>query len=525
MKKVFESLAKYPYLFVLIVSILYAVYNWKTLDHRHLMYGDMVGRWVQVQDILQKPLGDYSCNYNEPELDPDHRFIPLPEHFFFYKGKQCIHAYPYPYAFFVAPFVKIAGAHGFYLFNGLFWLLYIFTAMKIISKIIPNNNYIQIFTGLSMYYILPTAIYLYDFSELILSMSIANLSLLWFINAFSLEDTKVIHTKILFLSGFLSGIAFVLRPENVIFYCGILLGAFVIFTIRNVGGSFYQRFVYPVVKLLPLAYIGLIMGFLFTVLYHYISFDTLLPSRIAAPKSIPEQNLYNKLSIILTLFIGGNKGLFSSLPFTLLSFTIFIPTVYRSVKNKGLFLFIVSLVPSLVVIAITPGDGGYSWSPRYLALMIAPFLYLAILVCYTLYTKLNFKKTATVLSIGLITYSVVFASMGVKILRSSTKQGTRYDEIIAKFNDSKLILLQANANRETMYVFLSEASYKDSRIFAVFNASDFEELLNRLEKEGVTSFVFASADMLGPKFGIPKGWKVKNTESFFKVTFDQVVKE
>jgi hypothetical protein len=525
MKKVLESLAKYPYLFVLFVSLIYAVYNWKTLDHRHLMYGDMVGRWVQVQDILQKPLGDYSCNYNEPELDPDHRFIPLPEHFFFYKGKQCIHAYPYPYAFLVAPFVQLAGAHGFYLFNGLFWLLYIFTAMKIISKMIPNNNYLQIFTGLSMFYILPTAIYLYDFSELILSMSIANLALLWFIDAFSFEDDTVKKKSLLFFSGFISGIAFVLRPENVIFYCGILLGAFVIFIIRNRESSFYKRFVYPVVKLLPPAYIGLIVGFLLTVLYHYLSFETLLPSRIAAPKSIPEQNLYNKLSTILTLFVGGNKGLFSSLPFTLLSFSIFIPTVYRNTKYKGLFLFIISMIPSLIVIAITPGDGGYSWSPRYLALMIAPFLYLAILVCYTLYANLGLKKVAVILSIGLISYSVVFASMGVKILRSSTKQGTKYDAIITKFNDSKLILLQANKNRETMYVFLSEASYKNSRIFAVFNHEDFDELLSRLEKEGVNSFIFASADMLGPRFAIPKGWKIKNSESFFKVTFDQVVKE
>lgn len=526
LKTIYNKLNQFPYITVFLCSIIYMLYYLKGMQIDYAMWGDMVGKWIQVQDLLTKPLFDHSCNYKET-LDLDFKFIPLPEHFYFFSKKQCVHAYPYPYAYLSAPFVKISPKYGFYALNFIFWIGYIFFSMKLFEKLFPKFRDGLILIGLFSFLILPTGIYLFDYSELILTMCLSAYTYYLIVQSIELDTEKELNLnrKNLFLAGVLSGIGFSLRPEAMIFFGGVVFALWIDILISHKEKLDIKKIINLTFSGLEFSVYGLIVGFSITIAYHLIFFDTALPSRIGDPKSIPDATLKNKLVIILTLLIGGSKemyslGLFSSLPFTILSLAYLIPSIRAKIQRKSRFLFISAYLPSIIVILITPGHGGYSWSPRYLALMIFPISLIVFNVLFSGHSFLK-NKIVQVLLVLLTLYSIYFTHTGMKIFQVSTKQIKEYNQIIDKISPNVIV-----GKGSVVYTMLSKDRLSKTKIYKIEKDEQFSELFEFIEKLNIDKFLFMVYEPKKVELTLPSSiqerWIVKKTDYFYNMNFVQI---
>lgn len=507
-----------PYLVAIIIAFFYIAFYIRGIQLKYSMVGDMVGRWVQVFDLLNKPLFDYSCNYNQ-SFDPMMEYYPAPEHFFFLKNGQCIHAYPYPYAFLAAPFVKWLPNYGFYLLNSIFWLGYIVCYIYLTRLFYNRKNPAALLAGLSAFMVLPTGIYFFDYSEVILTMFLSAISL---ILVFVFLEKRPKSNHLLIIAGIISGFAMVLRPENVILFACLVIALFIDRMISEKPEQGIIRYLFSGPHFM--AGLGLLLGFGLSSLYHQLSFDSFLPARIGNPKSIPDATLTNKLNTIKSLLIGGNKGLFSSLPFTLLSFLYFLPAVRKQLGQRGRILALTYFLTAAIIIIITPGDGGYSWSPRYLSVVLFPAAFL-IFSIFNAYTNQLQKKPIRILLGLLLLYSLSFTHAGMKILHASSKQIANYHKVIESQNPD--ILIEAD---DSLYGMMSKKRLKENKIYLCKEPEQILEFIEKYQKtQPLQSFTYMWYSIPNKKIEYPtqllSKWQLEKKGFFYNLHFDKFTRK
>ncbi|MCB1191911.1 MAG: hypothetical protein KDK90_15810 [Leptospiraceae bacterium] len=439
----FKKLIHHPYLIVFIVATLYFAFYLFGFKAKYGIYGDMVGKWIQVVDILQKPVGDFSCNYKE-DFDPNFQFIPGNQYFYEINKGECNYMYPYPYAYLVAPFVFIAKDYGFIVLNLILIGLYILFTMLSFQNLLPSSKNISgLIAGLTSFLIIPTGIYVLDFSEMTVSVTLGMVGFFLLSPYFSEVSPKIQWLRV-FLAGFIPGIVVAFRTEAILYLMGLVLAIFILGLWEN-GFAFKGKKsswqVYLSIKFPFVLGLGVLLSVGIVFLLHQIFFGHILGirGRMLSNWILSEYDIQFKIKVVWKLLFGGTLGLYSSMPIILLSYLYLFPKVRAKAGRTGLFLFLFANLSSYLIVFTSPGHGGYSWSPRYIALCIPFFLFLILLIGLKDLSLTNKIWKKAILGI-VILYSLVFTHTGMKIAKQAPKQIKLYNDIVRSANPDVIIL-------------------------------------------------------------------------------------
>lgn len=438
----FKKLIRRPFLFVFIVAILYFLFYLSGFKAKYAIYGDMTGKWIQVIDILEKPLGDFSCNYKE-DFDSNFQFIPGNQYFYEIDKGKCNYMYPYPYAYLVAPFVSLHKEYGFILLNLLLFGLFIFFSMASMRNLFPNNNLAVVLAGFSSFFIFPTGIYVLDFSEMTVSITLGMFGFYLISPYFSQSPPNIRWIRV-FLGGFIPGFIVGFRTEVILYLMGLVLAIFILGIFEN-GLKENQQFsfekLWKAMKLPFVLGLGVLLSTGIVFLLHQFFFEHFLGirGRMLSKWIMSEYNIVFKLKVIRTLLFGGSLGLYSSMPIIFLSYLILLHKVRNCIGRTEFFLFLFANISSFFIIFTSPGHGGYSWSPRYLALCIPFFLFLIILIF--LKSPILYDKFWKKIILGIfILYSLGFTHTGMKIAKNAPKQIKIYNDYVQSTDADAIIL-------------------------------------------------------------------------------------
>lgn len=416
----------------------YATFYARRLVIEHAIFGDMVGKWMQVKRLLAKP-GDLSCFYNEV-FDPTFRFLPGPHYFYFLDKGTCKYMYPYPYAALVAPFVDLWPDWGFFILNAIAWLPMTFAFFWLGRLTVRRSRHADIYAGLASFFIFPTAVYAFDFSEMMVSLGPWTVALAMVCHALWRTKSPTARTVLLTGAGIISGLLLAMRSEALIF-SALLVGAVSLESLRrqsrNLGLATriwraLQRNSMPVT-------VGVAAGLLVVLFVQQQLFGHPLGYRGAS--MLQDRHvitLKEQLGIAWTLLGGGSLGLFSSLPLVWVAFGYCWPGVRRRMPRSTFFAFI-AFGGTIAVAVGSPADGGYSWSPRYLAFALPAYCVLVLSVTFSGHRFFRNKVIGGLLLL-LCVYSVAYAHKGMKIVIRATKQKAAYAQMLSVPNVTPIIL-------------------------------------------------------------------------------------
>ena len=543
-----RRLSAHPFLTVTVVLTLYTLFYLKGVEVEYALFGDMMGKWVQVLDVLHKPVGDFSCFYKE-SFDPAYKYIPGPGYFYAIQGDKCLYFYPYTYAYAVAPFVKISLHYGFYLFNFIFSLLYVFCVILLTRIALPEKQYAALPAGLAAFLILPTGVYSFDFSEMSISIFFAAASLLFGAIVLKINvntaktgqvERKISANRIslyLFLSGLAGGILFSFRSEGAVFSAFLIAAVFLdpfIYLDSSTGQQERDKKFLPTIgariKFSLVTSWAIIPGFLaglgISFLFHWFFFDNILGIRGAFAADLAKGiSLNEQLKVAYTLLFGGSLGLFTSLPFILLGLFLFVPGIGKPEARTAIFFSVIALGTTLATLAVAPFDGGYSWSPRYLAFALPAFLILTLLVIYSDHKLFQNIITKVLLAI-LLLYSLNFTHRGMKVIQQASRQNKTQNLLIDKLaHDTDVIVL----DHWYLYGMLSKTNLK-KRVFQAHSPEMFANLLKKFDENNISRFVFLAFPPAlhhnSPVKGdnLPVGWRKEAGKQEGTIFFTRIYK-
>lgn len=503
------------------------------------VFADGAGRWLQIQGLLAQNFTTFACDY-DTAFDPEFRWRPGPWYFYYLVDDVCFYFYQYPYALLAAPFVYWLPDYGYFLLNFACLALFVFATMRTAREIFQNSA-AELAAGLIAFLVIPSPTFAYDLSEVMLFLAMLACGL-WLVvrglgwqigpaladhtNAEGTADevaansvpiasrdaSRIRSPRSLLFGGLLVGLAFALRTEAVIFLAAVtgalLLVRFALFTNQAGGASgsaagaptdsdddptLAARVRAAIATATPFV-LGAMAGLMIVCAFHYSVFGNLTGNRGAAhtDQVLAEFTIGGQLEIARLLLFGGSLGLFSSLPSIALAFlwAIF-PGARRAAGPIGAFFFVLSVAYIAAVLVVAPNDGGYSWSPRYLACVFAP-LYLCILAIFWRWKILHrFYIYAALAALAL--YSVHFTHTGMKILQRTSKQNLTYSRAVESF-DLDLIVFDA----PPAMGFLSEKILSEKRIYMALDKESARDLAARLAETGVREFIYIRTPLRAP---------------------------
>lgn len=423
-----ELIISHPVPIILTTLLIYWFWYISGVVPEHALFGDMIGKWMQVQDFLNKPWGDFSCFYRE-QFDSGFEFLPGPAYYYSITKSGCLYYYPYPFAMAVAPFVRLSPLYGFFIFNLIFWVLYTLSLIQLSRNVFPDRPTARVWGGLASFLILPTGVYAFDFSAMSIAIALACVTIA--LASGTLNNDR--RPGFYFLAGFSGGLIFAFRSEGV-FFIAFVTGAF--FIDRFIAqtpptfDTFFRRIKVAFRETLPLI-LGTIFALLIVFLYHYLLFGNILGIRGASATGLLQNFKWSlQMGIAYRLLFGGSIGLFSSLPLFLVGSLVFLPTIFRRARRRIIFFILIAVGTTIISIFTAPFDGGYSWSPRYLAFTLPAYLMLVFLVIFSDHPLIRKRSTRIILFL-IITYSLYFVHRGMKIVQQAGKQNQAYDQIIS----------------------------------------------------------------------------------------------
>lgn len=507
-------------IFLTLVTLVYAGYYSRQLQLDAAIYGDMVGKLLQVEDLLVRDFGDFSCRYQH-DFDPQFRYLPGPDYFYVVHDGECKYLYPYAYAFAVAPFVLLAGDGGHILLNLICLWLAAMAMFPLGATILPEFRWGDLALGLSAILIIPNGIYLLDFSEMSLAMAVWSWSTAFIATALWRPLSPARNALYLIAAGILAGLAFSLRTESAI-VAASTIAAIAVDGIcrdwRNESGSvrvWILRARTAAVAALPAA-VGYSFGVAIVAIAHLLLFGNALGFRGAyiADMARAGFSIENQLFVAGQLLFGGSLGLFSSLPFVLLSYLFFLPAVRRRVLRPGLFFALAANLSVLAIAATSPVDGGYSWSPRYLALTLPAFLALVALVLYGAGQSLT-RPIFWIPGALLLIYSLVFPHIGMKVAIQATRQTSLYAAQIDQINPGAIVV-----RSPFLFTVLGRRHY-NRPIFSCLDDSRCAELMSTLAAESFREPLVVLS--IGPTvaWSAPRPWQLTRTSMIANVTFQE----
>ena len=222
-----SKLERHPYIFVLFVLIVYVLYYLSGVHIHSSIFADGVGKWMQIQALIQNGLGNLSCLYNE-QLDPTRELIPGPWYFYGQVNGDCIYGYQFPYALLVALAAPISVSYSYYIVNFIFLVLYVLAFMRLGKLVLPEIKYIEHISGCLAFLIIPIATFSFDVSEITLSMAMG--AWVVYLSYKALNHSSKLKLKFIFLfsAGIIAGLLFALRTESTIFSFFVGIAIFVV---------------------------------------------------------------------------------------------------------------------------------------------------------------------------------------------------------------------------------------------------------------------------------------------------------
>ncbi len=482
--------------------------------------GDMVGKLLQVEDLLAKGFGDFSCRYNA-DFDPEFRFLPGPEYFYWVSDGACRYMYTYAYAYVVAPFYHHLSDWGHVVLNVVCLVVMVLASFKLGSVILPDTRYADILFGLASFLILPSGIYLLDFSEMSLSLAGWYASLAMIATAIWSGVNSKGKAALLFGGGLIAGLIFAFRSESLIVAAFMLLGIAVDQTVGKKPSGWERRslltWLATVLRAgLPCG-LGYVLGFGLVAAFHQVLFGNALGLRGAYHVELASQGFSpaSQLVYFRQLLIGGHVGLFTSLPFTLLSFSVFVPFIWRQVSQKALFFVIVAFPSTILIAATSPVDGGAQWSPRYLALTLPAYAALVGLSLAAL--SAHIKRPALSIPLALLClYSLIFPHIGMEIAIRAGRQTSIYAEILDRFKDSPVVV-----RNPAVYAVLGRRHYNRAAYQCLTDA-DCQTLFSRLSLEADSDEVVLVSLESERSWRPPPAWQIRGSETSAGLVFERM---
>ncbi len=380
------------------------------------VFADGMGKWLQIRGLLVR--GDFKCVYHE-DFDPDFRFIPGPWYFYAIKDGACTYGYQAAYALLAAPFFRIHPA-GFLFLHLLLYLGYIAGFMAAAEKLLPGRAWVPWGAGLSAGWIIPSLVFGMDLAEVLLSltMGVGALALISSREDFKFEGIRnllskenlQIRAKPVF-AGVILGLVLSLRTESLI-HALVWIAALFFFQRKNVI-SFTG---------------GYALGAGIVVAFHLWFFGNAMGNRGSSHAALAAGLDWKAhLDIAKILLLGGPLGLLTSLPVILLGALAFLPWTRREHGVLCAFLAVISILPTIGVLATAPSDGGYSWGPRFLSLTFAPYLMLVVISL----DHPSFRKWPATAAILLVAaYGISYTWKGRNVYRHAFLQNAGYTQYI-----------------------------------------------------------------------------------------------
>lgn len=498
---IFIWLTRHRLLVLAVVTIAFFGAYLPGVEMEATVFADSAGRWMQIQGLIQQNYGSLECAY-DTAFDPEFRFRPGPWYFFWLQNDSCFYFYPVAYAFAAAPFVQAAPDYGYFILHLLLLLVFVFACAKMCGYILEDPS-AELFGGLIALLVIPAPTFAYELSDMMMAMALFALALLCAVRGLDLRapafgpDTNEHrrapqpNAKYLLASGLLFGIAFALRTEALLMACATA-GAMLVLAMyqQRAAGDFRVADAFAFL-------IGAALSFAPVMLWQLSFYGDPLGSRGAAHADIVagELSVQQRLDIIYTLLFGGSLGLFSALPSAALAFLwLVFPGARRACGAVGWFVFPLCGAYSLAVLLSAPNDGGYAWSPRYLAPMLTA-LYAGILTIVYRWGALRRRWVWRLIILGLCLHAVQFTHQGMQILQQTSRQNLSYSRAIQELNVDYVIFDTAPT-----IGFLSEDIIDSKRLYMALNDADAQALVDRLRATGVERWLYLRTPFGPPVF-------------------------
>ncbi|MEQ9365808.1 MAG: hypothetical protein RIF32_16310 [Leptospirales bacterium] len=518
----------YAVVFVLLFAF-YFVYL-AGVELRASVFADGAGRWLQIQGLIAQNFSTFACHY-DTAFDPEFRWLPGPWYFYYMVDGVCFYFYQYPYAMLAAPFVYWSPDYGYFVLNFIFLTLYIFATMRTAREIFARPA-AELATGLIAFLVIPSPTFAYDLSEVMLFLAMLAAGL-WFVvrgsgsgQYFEEAGARISGSvstgtdfreppaassgaapkgtpsapRALLGGGLIIALAFALRTEAAIFLAavaGALSLVHLAYGPKRSYDSFATRMRAAIAAPLPFI-LGAAAGLLLVVAFHYAVFGNIAGNRGTAhvDQVLAEFSVAGQLEIARLLLFGGSLGLFSALPsIALAGLWLVFPGARRAAGPAGAFFIFLSVAYILAVLIVAPNDGGYSWSPRYLACVFAP-LYLCIFAIFRRWRALHRWYVFAALA-ALAVYSLNFTHRGMKILQRTSKQNLAYSSAIQSFGLDVVVF-----DAPPTIGFMSEEILSDMRLYMALEKESAGDLLARLAATGVREFLYLRTPLRAPSIAL-----------------------
>ena len=458
------------YFTITLLALIVFAFSVQNLPSENLFFADTIGKWMQIDAFNQT--GNFRCLYKE-SFDPSFQFIPGPWYFYSIQKGECIYGYQAIYALIASPFVRIHPT-GYFVLHFIFYLLYIFGFISATKKLLPGRKLLVWIAAASGGLVIPSLVFAMDLSEVILSLTLG----IWALALIAKEENfQPFHLSDMFqislykhidvgaiLSGICMGLLFALRTESII--TSFFMAVAIFLLQRKIFLSWTS---------------GFLSAFFIVILYHLWIYGSAMGIRGASHAELTaNQNFTQHLSIASILLLGGPLGLFTSLPEIMFGLLALFPSTFNKHSSKILFYGIVSIFPAIVIVLTAPGDGGYSWGARFLALTFAPFFMLTLIAMDHPFFK---KWYGILLILIMILYGFSYTMKGKDVFRRAIFQNYKYTKYLNTVRPDAIVTAQ-----EPLIGLLS-TRYVSGRVYQCGNDPCIQKLSPHLINAGLQKIV------------------------------------
>ncbi|MBX7057581.1 MAG: hypothetical protein K1X75_05905 [Leptospirales bacterium] len=492
---------------VLILALLCSALVYQRLSVATAIFGDGAGKWLQSRALLN---GQIECRYDR-SLDPEFKFLPGPWYYYTLRNGHCYYGYQYPYALAVALFTLLFGLPGYLFLNILCLLGYCLLLSIMAARLMPEMRFAALAAGAGGIVFIPALNFAFDLSEMTLAVTLGVASLALLLSALTPGNQAPpagAQWRLAF-GGLLIGLLLALRTESIAFLIAVCLALLVSRWISVASDISRREAASNIVgELLP-SLAGFTLGAAAVAGFHLLYFGNILGNRGSSHGAlILAMTMSERVAVARTLLLGGNLGLFSSMPAVLLSLLWLAPPIRRDLGRPGAFLFFLVWSLTAIIPLVAPNDAGYSWGPRYLAFSFAAYLLLLILIFSSLLRR-SFRSwhrpalwlTATAIAL----YGAAFCRQGVAVLLSAARQNHEYQELIAQQAPEALLI-----DHELAMIGLS-AQALDLPIYQPHNAAQLQALIAALSAQrGLQRLTYIVTPFRSPIYSggaLPEGWQ------------------
>ncbi len=431
-------------LFILLIL----VFGYISIPPLYSFQNDSLVKFLQAYSLVNSSFESQEYYYFFKDIDPNYTYFFTRNSIYFLEANG-LHIGPFPILFsYITSFYFLFPFYFFSLFSGFIFIIILY----ILDKYWKLEKLTLLMGGIGT----SLLIYAFEYSENIYYI----LLLLLYLTVFFKSE------KFLFLSSLFLGISIFLRLETVVIF--LIFNLSIIFvSFRNSRTD--KREVYKLIKFD--LYFILVVSIFF--IYNLIVYNNILGPRFIADRE-NFWNLHNKINNYLSLYFGNSitgafkLGFFGLTPFFLIC-AFLIPKIFKELDQNSQILYTFFISYLIVVPAISPHDGYWSWGARYFIPILIPGLILSDILIKKFWGKLK------MIFITLLVYSIVMNQVGIKIISLSAKSMKSIQLLISESNSDIRVF--------DSYVFalLTGTQLVDKPTLVLRNDEHLPDILNKLK--------------------------------------------